>query len=130
MDNILKRYKRRPKSLGSLCYADFASWYELCKGTKCPTPSKQRTGEEWPETVYEYNLDDDLESVDNNKNGELPTEKCCLDDQLLEAQREIEEENDIEDNDRNVKSKVIKFARGTQVGKEYIKKLLTVTLRQ
>ena len=123
MDNILKRYKRRPKSLGSLCYADFASWYELCKGTKCPTSSKQRTGEELPETVYEYNLDDHLESVDNDENGELPTEGSGLDDQLLEAQ-ESEEENYIEDIDRNVKTKVIRFACGTQVRKRIHQKVI------
>ena len=54
----------------------------------------------------------------------MPTEKCCLDDRLLEAQGEIEEENDIEDNDRNVKSKVIKFACVTQVRKRIHQKVI------
>ena len=26
-DNLIKRYKRRPKKLEELCLADFAAWY-------------------------------------------------------------------------------------------------------
>jgi hypothetical protein len=34
MDNTLKRYVRRPKNIENICYADFASWYDLCKRPK------------------------------------------------------------------------------------------------
>lgn len=60
MDSALKRYKRRPKCLETLCYADFAAWYDLCprKSKKPMLPVYQN--EELPETEYEHDKDDDL----------------------------------------------------------------------
>ena len=59
MDNVLKRYKRRPKCMEQLCYADFASWYDLCPSGKPVKPAL--SDEELPETEYEHDKDDDIE---------------------------------------------------------------------
>lgn len=52
----------------TLCYAGFASWYELCKGV-VKRSNVEELQEELPETEYEYNHDDDTEievSVENH----------------------------------------------------------------
>jgi hypothetical protein len=63
MDNVLKRYKRRPKSIEKLCYVDFASWYELCK-----RPAKKHIDlsneNELPENEYILDEDDNVEEED------------------------------------------------------------------
>ena len=65
MDNILKRYKRRPSVLEQLCYADFASWYDLCR-----LPNKVSVdiskAQELPETEYEHDKDDELDGIVEN----------------------------------------------------------------
>ena len=59
MDSILKRYKRRPKIMDNLCYADFATWYDLCPGRKKLTNIPQI--EDLPEIDYEHDKEDELE---------------------------------------------------------------------
>lgn len=66
MDNTLKRYKRRPKVLQKLCYAEFASWYDLCKVGKVGSYVEQSTEQELPELDYEHDEDDDLVAPDEN----------------------------------------------------------------
>lgn len=69
MDNVLKRYKRRPNSMKSLCYADFASWYELCKGKGKEYEKKREIfEEELPETEYDQDDDIQLEDGDSVEN--------------------------------------------------------------
>jgi hypothetical protein len=60
-DNVLKRYKRRPKNMENLCYADFASWYDLCRKPKPDTPIHACTDSELPETCYAHDEEDALE---------------------------------------------------------------------
>lgn len=60
MDNVLKRYKRRPKTMEMLCYADFASWYDVCK-SKREVEINDTISEELPEVDYEHDQDDDIE---------------------------------------------------------------------
>ena len=58
MDSTLKRYSRRPVCLENICYADFASWYDLCPAQK--KVKKDVSAEnELPETEYEYDTTDD-----------------------------------------------------------------------
>ena len=55
-DNVMKRYKRRPKEMNKYCYADFVSWFE----TSCHKQTIQDTGisEELPEVDYSPDLED------------------------------------------------------------------------
>ena len=63
MDNTLKRYKRRPKILENLSYADFASWYDLCKKGKTLPTIDHCAVEELPEMEYEDDRTDELEDA-------------------------------------------------------------------
>ncbi|XP_060603886.1 uncharacterized protein LOC132756767 [Ruditapes philippinarum] len=77
MDSTLKRYKRRPKCMENLCYADFAAWYDLCPGRK--QEKVAHIEEDLPETEYEHDKDDDLEpcgSVDYEKKIRFPCGTC------------------------------------------------------
>ena len=70
MDNIIKRYKRRPSVLEQLCYAEFASWNNLCKepkGQKCDEMSGEQ---ELPETEYEYDKDEEITDIIENKHDD------------------------------------------------------------
>lgn len=54
MDNVLKRYKRRPICLEQFCYADFASWYDVCrKSEKVHKNDTVCLDEELPEPDYD-----------------------------------------------------------------------------
>ena len=64
MDSVLKRYKRRPKVIELLCYADFASWYQLCPNTKEKMPISRDDGQELLETEYEHDTVDELDVAD------------------------------------------------------------------
>ena len=75
MDNILKRYKRRSYSMEMMCYADFASWYDLCKGHAKKIPVEDMT-EELPEIEYEYDHDDDMDSQDVVSDGTVTRFPC------------------------------------------------------
>ena len=60
MDNALKRYKRRPKTLQHLCYADFVSWYDLCTETRKDKPVRLNDESELPEIEYQSDKDEDV----------------------------------------------------------------------
>lgn len=75
MDNVLKRYKRRPAVLLDTCYADFASWYDLCKGSKTDLCGQTRNGE-LPELDYEHDKDDDLLDLDENNSNSIIRYAC------------------------------------------------------
>ena len=76
MDNILKRYKRRPSVLEQLCYVDFASWYDLCR-----LPNKVSVdiskAQELPETEYEHDKDDELDGIVENKHDDRIVYFAC-----------------------------------------------------
>ena len=75
MDNTLKRYVRRPTNIKNICYADFASWYDLCKR---PKKEKVNTEKELPEEEYELNQDDYMENENNcNEIESKIIEFCC-----------------------------------------------------
>lgn len=59
MDSVLKRYKRRPFSMEMLCYADFATWYDLYYGLKKQVETSGP--EELPEIEYELDKEDDIQ---------------------------------------------------------------------
>ena len=75
MDNVLKRYKRRPKSMEEMCYADFASWYDLCTAPK-KIKSVHMTDVELPETEYEHDKVDNIEVDDDNAYGKVVKFPC------------------------------------------------------
>ena len=75
MDNVLKRYKRRPKCLENLCYASFASWYDLCKRKNLATDECSTEGE-LPETQYEHDKDDDLQDMNADSGGKVVKFAC------------------------------------------------------
>lgn len=60
MDSVLKRYKRRPRTLENMCYADFCSWYDLQRSGLRKHPTEPTTTEELPETDFEFDKDDDV----------------------------------------------------------------------
>lgn len=76
MDNVLKRYKRRPKILDSLCYADFASMYELCKKQDKECNLDEISFEELPETEYNLDQDDDVEDIKESSSSEVVRFAC------------------------------------------------------
>lgn len=56
-DNVLKRYKRRPKGMSNYCYADFVSWFDTSL-EKCQKNMLNCEGE-LPEEYYSSDLEDD-----------------------------------------------------------------------
>lgn len=66
-DNVLKRYKRRPKKLNYCIYADFVSWYDTVYSAR---PKKCVSMEsELPEDDEENNDDTMSESENENENN-------------------------------------------------------------
>lgn len=61
MDNALKRYKRRPRSMENLCYADFVSWYNVC------SPQKKAPAVEHLPEPLELDYELDHEDVDEEE---------------------------------------------------------------
>ena len=57
-DNVLKRYKRRPKGMSNYCYADFVSWFDTSL-EKCQKNMLNCEGE-LPEEDYSPDLEDDI----------------------------------------------------------------------
>ncbi|KAH3853199.1 hypothetical protein DPMN_095721 [Dreissena polymorpha] len=60
MDNALKRYKRRPRTLYHLSYADFVSWYDMFTETKRDKPGVLNAENELPEVEYNSDKDEDV----------------------------------------------------------------------
>ena len=60
-DSCIKRYKRRPKHMESLCYAEFASWFELCPSSRKKSTHSDVSMPELPESEYEL---DDVDNID------------------------------------------------------------------
>ena len=63
LDNVIKRYKRRPAILEKTCYADFASWYDLCKQPQKTVSTNTLEEAELPKTEYEFDKEDGLEGI-------------------------------------------------------------------
>ncbi|XP_060571280.1 uncharacterized protein LOC132729522 [Ruditapes philippinarum] len=76
MDNMLKRYKRRPRILQQLCYADFASWYDLCSEKKGEQVPDENDETELPETVYQYESEDNILDFNEIDRGNVITFAC------------------------------------------------------
>ena len=60
-DNLIKRYQRRLKALSSMCFADFASWFDCRYPERDLDSAKDRANSNQflSENVDEDNLDDD-----------------------------------------------------------------------
>lgn len=61
MDSVLKRYKRRPRNMECLTYADFATWYELCPLKKTPKSYGADLTPELPENIDNNENDDNID---------------------------------------------------------------------
>ena len=72
-DNIIKRYQRRPKQLEKLCLADFVAWFDSVKDEHSDRNSNDSsvTGFDdfLPETNFDDNTDDDLNSINVTEPG-------------------------------------------------------------
>ena len=78
MDSILKRYKRRPKSMELMCYAEFASWYEVIP--KQREKKSVNVEAELPETEYVHDQEDDIAPIIDEIGGKVVQLPCgtCL----------------------------------------------------
>ena len=64
-DNVIKRYRRRPTKLKSLCLADFVAWYNCTKQNSKPIKTAQTSDKFLPENDFEDHFDDDSNEAED-----------------------------------------------------------------
>lgn len=100
-DNILNRYKRRPREIIQYCYADFVSWFdttfEKCKKSNTCFDTEN----ELPEDEYTCELEDDILGMEEEDSDVVQENLSC--------EREIFEFKDGTVMRKRKKQKVIRY---------------------